>query len=94
VWNLTPCALLAFWREGWFDLLTSADQLGETMRVTRYPKIRGRPAPALAGRLINEIRDLAIVLRDLPTVTTSADPTDDRDRSGFSPAAQAQAVTT
>jgi uncharacterized protein len=46
--------------EGRFDLLTSSDQLDELMRVTRYPKIRERLAPALAGRLINEIRDLTV----------------------------------
>jgi len=46
------------------------------MRVTRYPKIRDRLTPALAGRLINELRDLAIVLKDLPVVTVSPDPYD------------------
>ncbi len=71
-----PAHLLVLWREGRFDLLTSADQLDELMRVTRYPKIRERLAPALAGRLINEIRDLAIPLRDLPVVTASSDPSD------------------
>jgi uncharacterized protein len=48
--------LVVLWRQGRFDLLTSADQLEELMRVTRYPKIRERLAPALAGRLINELR--------------------------------------
>jgi predicted nucleic acid-binding protein len=46
------------------------------MRVTRYPKIRERLAPALAGRLINEIRDLAVLLTELPVVTASPDPYD------------------
>lgn len=71
-----PAHLLVLWREGWFDLLTSADQLEELMRVTRYPKIRERLAPALAGRLINELRDLAVVLRELSVVTVSPDPSD------------------
>jgi uncharacterized protein len=31
-----PAHLIALWREGRFDLLTSADQLDELMRVTRY----------------------------------------------------------
>jgi predicted nucleic acid-binding protein len=44
--------------------------------VTRYPKIRERLAPVLAGRLINEIRDLAVLLRKLPVVTASPDPHD------------------
>ena len=71
-----PTHLIELWRQGLFDLLTSADQLDELMRVTRYPKIRDRLTPALAGRLINELRDLAIVLKDLPTVTVSPDPWD------------------
>lgn len=67
---------MVLWREGHFDLLTSAEQLEELMRVTRYPKIRERLAPALAGRLINEVRDAAIVVKDLPEITVSADPFD------------------
>jgi putative PIN family toxin of toxin-antitoxin system len=71
-----PTHLVELWRQGLFDLLTSADQLDELMRVTRYPKIRDRLMPALAGRLVNELRDLAIVLKDLPEVTVSPDPWD------------------
>jgi putative PIN family toxin of toxin-antitoxin system len=71
-----PAHLVALWREGRFALLTSADQLDELMRVTRYPKIRERLSPALAGRLINEIRDLAVLLKALPIVTASPDPYD------------------
>jgi uncharacterized protein len=69
--------LIVLWRQGWFDLLTSAEQLDELMRVTRYPKIRERLAPALAGRLINELRDVAVVLKNIPTVTVCQDPYDD-----------------
>ena len=72
-----PAHLVVLWREGLFDLLTSADQLDELMRVTRYPKIRERLAPALAGRLINELRDSSVVLSNLPTITVaSPDPND------------------
>ena len=45
-----PAHLVVLWREGRFDLLTSADQLDELVRVTRYPKIRERLSPALAPR--------------------------------------------
>lgn len=69
--------LIVLWRQGRFGLLTSAEQLDELMRVTRYPKIRERLAPALAGRLINELRDIAVVLKNLPTVTVCRDPYDD-----------------
>ena len=71
-----PAHLIALWREGRFDLLTSADQLDELMRVTRYPRIRERLAPPLAGRLINELRDIAVVVKNLPVVTVSTAPFD------------------
>ncbi len=71
-----PAHLIVLWREGRFDLLTSAEQLDELIRVTRYPKIRRRLAPALAGRLINEIRDLSVLLTELPAVTASPDAHD------------------
>ena len=71
-----PARLVALWREGHFDLLSSPEQLDELMRVTRYPKIRERLSPALAGRLINQIRDIAVVVHNLPVVTASPDPDD------------------
>lgn len=71
-----PAHLIVLWREGRFDLLTSAEQLDELMRVTRYPKIRERLTPALAGRLVNELRDTAVMVRHLPAVTVCADPYD------------------
>jgi len=71
-----PAHLIVLWREGRFDLLTSAEQLDELMRVTRYPKIRERLSPALAGRLINELRDIAVVVRELPSMDVCADPDD------------------
>ena len=71
-----PAHLVALWREGRFDLLTCAEQLDELMRVTRYPKIRERLTPALAGRLIDELRNIAVVVKHLPAVTVCADPYD------------------
>jgi len=71
-----PAHLIVLWREGRFDLLTSAEQLDELLRVTRYPKLRTRLVPAQAGRLINELRDIAVLLKDLPTVTVCPDPYD------------------
>ena len=44
--------------------------------MTRYPKIRERLAPALAGRLINELREIAIMVKNLPKVAVCADPYD------------------
>jgi hypothetical protein len=71
-----PAHLIDLWREGRFDLLSSPEQIEELMRVTRYPKIRERLAPALAGRLVNELRDLAVMGSHLPVVTVSPDPHD------------------
>ena len=71
-----PAQILAFWREGKFRLLTAAEQLDELARVTRYPRIRARLTPALAGRLINEIRDVALLVGTLPLVERSPDPYD------------------
>ncbi len=68
--------ILALWRSRKFDLLTSAEQLDEIARVTRYPKLRARLSPALAGRLVNRLHDVAIVIEGLPQVTASPDPDD------------------
>jgi hypothetical protein len=71
-----PAHLIVLWREGRFDLLTSAQQLDELMRVTRYPKIRERLASALAGWLINELRGIAAVVSKMPVVSVSPDAYD------------------
>ena len=76
VQNSLPAQLIALWREGRFVLLTAPEQLDELRRVTRYPKIRERLTPALAGRLINELREVAVLVRDLPEVSLCADPND------------------
>ena len=71
-----PSHLLILWREGKFNLLTAPEQLDELRRVTRYPRIQARLAPALAGRLVNEIRDVALMVDTLPRVERSPDPYD------------------
>ena len=75
--SASPSAqILALWRSRKFELLTSAEQIEEIARVTRYPRIRARLAPALAGRLVNRLRDVAIVVEKLPKVDRSPDPDD------------------
>jgi len=71
-----PAQLIVRWRVGWFDLLTAAEQLDELMRVTRYPKIRERLTSALADRLINDLRAIAVTVGKLPVANVSADPHD------------------
>lgn len=75
--NSLPAELVVLWRSGRFDLLTTEEQLDEIRRVTRYPKIRERLAPAIAGRLVRDLRALAITLTGLPVVEMSADRDDD-----------------
>lgn len=72
-----PARLIVHWRHGLFDLLTSAVQIDELMRVTRYPKIRERLSPPLAGRLVNDLRQLAILVEKLPKIAVASDPDDD-----------------
>ena len=72
-----PAELLLHWRRGRFDLLTSPVQLDEFARVTRYPRLRERLSPALAGRLVNELRQLAVVVEKLPRLAVCRDPDDD-----------------
>ena len=75
--SASPSAqILALWRSRKFELLTSAEQIEEIARVTRYPRIRARLAPALAGRLVNLLRDVAIVVEKLPEVDRFPDPDD------------------
>ena len=74
--NAPPAELLTAWRSGQFELLTAVPQIDELARVTRYPKLRGRLNPALAGRLINELRDLGTEVTALPPVDVSPDQYD------------------
>jgi len=71
-----PGQLVTHWRQGRFTLLTAAPQLEELMRVTRYPKLRTRLKPTQAGRLVNDLRELAAVVDSLPPVSVSPDPYD------------------
>lgn len=72
----SPAEILTFWRSRKFDLVTGVEQLDEIARVTRYPKIRARLHAGLAGRLVNQLRDLAVVIERLPKVDISPDPDD------------------
>jgi putative PIN family toxin of toxin-antitoxin system len=71
-----PDALYKAWRERRYVLVTSEVQLEEFRRVTRYPSVRRYIEPAAAGTMYNELRKLALVLPDLPSVDASRDPSD------------------
>jgi len=57
-----PAELVARCRQGRLTLLTADPQLNELARVTRYPKIRARLKPALAGRLVNDVHEIAEIV--------------------------------
>ncbi len=65
------------WRAGAFDLASCELQLAEMRRVTRRASVRDLIRPVEAGRLVNLLRHLAIIVDPLPKVTASPDPWDD-----------------
>ncbi|HNB46315.1 MAG TPA: putative toxin-antitoxin system toxin component, PIN family [Burkholderiaceae bacterium] len=71
-----PDRLYEAWRDGRFALVTSELQLEELRRVTRYAGVRLRIHPAEAGRMVNDLRSLAVLLDRLPMVDVSPDPYD------------------
>ena len=71
-----PDQLYEAWRDGRFTLITSELQIEEIRRVTRREGFRFRIHPAEAGRLVNDLRRLATVVGNLPTVDVSPDPYD------------------
>jgi len=72
-----PAAVYRAWQEGYFTLLTCAEQLDELRATLRKPAIAERIKPYKAGRLVNEIKELAEDVGTLPRVRRSPDPSDD-----------------
>ena len=72
-----PHQLLDAFLNDRFTLLTSDAQIEEFSRVTRYPAIRSRIHPAQAGRLLNAVRSLSVLLERLPPASVSRDIHDD-----------------
>ena len=68
--------ILSLWRDRKVTVLTAAEQIDEITRVTSYPRIRALLHPALAGRLVDRLRDVATVVENLPIVDRSPDPDD------------------
>lgn len=72
-----PAAIYRAWREGSFTLLTSSLQLAELRETLRKPALKERIRPFVAGRLVNELKELAEVILTATSVRRSPDPTDD-----------------
>jgi uncharacterized protein len=72
-----PAAVYRAWQEGYFTLLTCAEQLDELRATLHKPALAERIKPYKTGRLMNEMKGLAEVVSTLPHIQRSADPTDD-----------------
>jgi putative PIN family toxin of toxin-antitoxin system len=72
-----PARIYEAWQSRRFWLLTSDEQLEELSRVTRYPTIRALITVSEAGRMVNQIRALATVVKTGRRHAVSADPADD-----------------
>ena len=72
-----PAAIYRAWQEGYFTLLSCAEQLDELRATLRKPAIAERTKPYRSGRLVNEMKGMAEEVGTLPRVRRSPDPTDD-----------------
>ena len=72
-----PAAILQAFLDERFALVTCEPQLEEIRRVTREAGLRKRIKQSEAGTLVNELRALALIPKQLPTVERSHDPQDD-----------------
>jgi putative PIN family toxin of toxin-antitoxin system len=72
-----PDAIYRAWLEGKFTLLTCPAHVDELRATLQKPRIAERIKPHRAGRLVNEIKDLAEHIAELPDVKRSSDPDDD-----------------
>jgi putative PIN family toxin of toxin-antitoxin system len=73
----SPAGIYRRWEEGRFTLLTCAEQIEELKAILHEPRIERRILPYKAGRLINQLRKLAVDVGQLPPVRRSPDPFDD-----------------
>jgi hypothetical protein len=72
-----PAAIIRIWLDGKFTLLTCAAHVDELRSTLQKPRVSERIKPHKAGRLVNQIKNLAEDIDPLPRVERSPDPTDD-----------------
>ena len=73
-----PDAIYRAWRASRFDLVTSAVQLDELRRVSRYPKLKAILPAHRIGAMVNNMQR-AIVLDALPTLPEGMEVSDPND---------------
>jgi putative PIN family toxin of toxin-antitoxin system len=71
-----PDLLYQAWRDRRYASVSCALQIEEFQRVTRRAGARLRLKPAEAGRMVNDIRAIALMVDELPTIDRSPDPHD------------------
>ena len=72
-----PDRLYEEWRHGRFELVSTEQQIEELRDVVRRPFFQARLKPGEIGRMVNDIRRLAVMCASLPEVRRSPDPADD-----------------
>ncbi len=72
-----PGNIYRAWSEGAYSLLKCQTQLDELRHVLARPAMLERIRPHRAGRLVNDLKNLAILVDPLPHVERSPDPEDD-----------------
>jgi putative PIN family toxin of toxin-antitoxin system len=73
-----PDTIYRAWRATRFELLTSAVQLDELRRVSRYPKLKTILPAHRVGTLVNNLQR-AVVLDPLPALPAGIDAADPND---------------
>lgn len=71
-----PAAIYNAWEQGRFTLLICAELLDELRATLQKPRIADLIKPHQAGRLVNQIKNLAYEVGKLPRVRRSPDPGD------------------
>lgn len=71
-----PAAIYNAWENGKFTLLTCAEHLAEVRATLQKPRVAAHIEPYKAGRLVNQIKNLAANIAHLPRVRRSSDPDD------------------
>ena len=70
-----PNTIYHAWRMARFEIVTSATQLDELRRASRYPKFKAVLQPHRVGAMVNNLQR-ALVLTSLPTDMDATDPFD------------------
>lgn len=66
-----PAAIYRAWHEGHFTLLACVEQPDELRATLHKPALAARLRPYQAGRLVNEVKELAEIIGPLPRVERS-----------------------